>query len=106
MNAQYRQNFNRIDWSVPLPAPTRDLGRPAASNFPCPRVITDTMDPVQHVDGRYYESKSAFRAVTKREGYIEVGNDPARLRKPEPPKADPKKRREAVQKAVSQVLGS
>ncbi|MDI9407810.1 MAG: hypothetical protein QM523_01025 [Candidatus Pacebacteria bacterium] len=77
----------------------------AGSDFPCPRVITDHMDPVQHVDGKFYESKSAFRAVTKREGYIEVGNDPARLRKPERPKPDPKKRREAVEKAAAQVLG-
>lgn len=78
----------------------------APSAFPCPRIASDTMDAVEHIDGRYYDSKSAFRAVTKAHGYVEVGNDPARLRNPPPPKAtdaDQKaKRRDAVQKAVAQ----
>jgi hypothetical protein len=83
----------------PAPSPV------AASDFPCPRVITDTMPETAHVDGKHYTSKSAYRAVTKAHGYVEVGNDPARLRKPEKPKSDPKKRREAVQKAIAQTLG-
>lgn len=82
--------------------PPRVETRPG--DFPCPRVITDTMEPTEHVDGKFYDSKSAFRAVTKANGMIEVGNDPARLRKPEKPKADPKARRAAVEKAISQVL--
>lgn len=77
----------------------------ARGDFPCPRVFTDTMEPTQHVDGKHYTSKAAFRAVTKANGYVEVGNDPARLRKPQKPKADPEKRREAVKKAVAQVIG-
>jgi hypothetical protein len=63
------------------------------------------MDPIQHVDGKFYTSKSAFRATTKREGYIEVGDDPSRLKRPTRPKADRKKQREAVDKAIAQVLG-
>ena len=72
----------------------------------CPRVISDTMDLTEHVDGKHYDSKSAFRAVTKREGYIEVGNDPARHKVIEAPKADPRVRRAAIEKATAQVLGN
>lgn len=75
-------------------------------NFPCPRVISDTMPLTEHVDGKQYDSKSAYRAVTRAHGYVEVGNDPARLRKPAKTKADPVKRREAVKKAVAQVIGA
>jgi hypothetical protein len=73
--------------------------------FPTPRVITDTMPPTEHVDGKTYDSKSAFRRVTKENGLIEVGNDPARHRKIQKPKPDSAKTREAVKKAVAKVLG-
>ena len=79
---------------------------PARSDLATPMVIGDSMPETEHVDGKFYTSKSAFRAVTKREGYIEVGNDPARLKRPERPKSDTKARREAVQKAVTQTLGA
>lgn len=76
----------------------------ARSDLPMPRVISDTMDPTEHVDGRFYDSKSAFRAVTKANGLVEVGNDNIHRKPPEKPKGDPRARREAVQKAVSQVI--
>lgn len=39
-------------------------------------VIQDTMDPMRHPGNReFYDSKSAFRAETKRRGLTEVGND-------------------------------
>lgn len=85
---------------TPAPTPV------ARSHLACPLVIGDSMDATEHVDGKFYESKSAYRAVTKAHGYIEVGNDPARLRKPEKPKADPVKRRDAVAKAVAKVIGT
>lgn len=89
-------------WRKVYSAPS---GPVAASDYPCPRVITDHMDAVQHVDGKFYESKSAFRAVTKREGYIEVGNDPARLRKPERPKPTKAERDKAIKTAIEKVIG-
>lgn len=61
------------------------------------------MDLTEHIDGRYYDSKSQFRAVTKAHGCIEVGNDPARLNPISRPKADPKARRDAVRRAVAQA---
>ena len=79
----------------------RDFRAPA-SGLCCPRVITDTMDPTEHIDGKYYTSKSEFRAVTKAHGMVEVGNDPARLRPPAPPQPNRAARREAVSKAVAQ----
>lgn len=75
----------------------------ARSDLACPRVSTDTMDLTEHVDGRFYDSKSQYRAVTKANGMVEVGNDPARLRKPGKPKADPNKRRDDVKKAIAQA---
>ena len=83
----------------------RDISRDDSkrADFPTPFAISDTMDPTEHIDGKHYTSKSQFRAVTKAHGCIEVGNDPARLRKIERPKADPKARREAVAKAIAQA---
>jgi hypothetical protein len=46
-----------------------------AENMPLPFVISDTMDPVEQVDGKFYTSKSAFRAVGRANGLIEVGNE-------------------------------
>ena len=48
---------------------------PARSSLPCPSVISDTMDPVEQVDGRFYTSKSQFRAVGRSLGLIEIGNE-------------------------------
>ena len=47
----------------------------ARSSLPCPSVISDTMDPVEQVDGRFYTSKRQFRAVGRSLGLIEVGNE-------------------------------
>jgi hypothetical protein len=48
---------------------------PARSALPRPYVISDTMEPTEQVDGRFYTSKSAFRAVGRQLGLIEVGNE-------------------------------
>jgi len=48
---------------------------PARSPLPCPHVISDTMPPTEQVDGRFYESKAAFRAVGRALGLTEVGNE-------------------------------
>jgi hypothetical protein len=51
----------------------------ARSDLPLPYVISDIMEPTEQVDGRFYTSKRAFRAVGKSLGLTEVGNE-----KPEP----------------------
>ncbi len=45
------------------------------SDLPCPQIISDIMPPTEQVDGRYYESKSAFRAVGRANGLTEVGTE-------------------------------
>lgn len=47
----------------------------ARSALPLPYVISDAMPAAEHVDGRFYESKAAFRAVGRSLGLIEVGNE-------------------------------
>jgi hypothetical protein len=48
-------------------------------------VISDTMDHMFHpCDGRHYDSKAKFRAVTKAHGGIEVGHERQHQRRPEP----------------------
>ena len=63
-----------------------------------PGVISDIMDPVEQVDGKFYTSKSAFRKVGRELGLTEVGNEKP---KPRPrPKVDKAGIRQAIQKAV------
>jgi len=78
----------------------RDQITPGA--FPCPRIVSDSMPLTEHVDGRSYDSKSAFRAVTKREGYTEVGNDTSRFRAPDKPKHDSAKFDASIRQAIAQ----
>jgi hypothetical protein len=50
--------------------------RPERSALPSPMLHRDQMAPLWHPhDGRHYESKAEFRAVTKASGGIEMGND-------------------------------
>jgi hypothetical protein len=66
-----------------------------------PMVITDEMQPTQHMaDGNLYTSKRKFRAVTRAHGCIEVGNDPTMLRRKPRPGPD----RQAVKAAVARAF--
>lgn len=75
-----------------------------ASDLPRPMVISDAMPPTEQVDGRFYESKSAFRAVGRANGLIEVGNE-----KPKPrvrlsqTRQAAEQRRASIKKAMEQV---
>ena len=74
----------------------------ARSALPCPHIISDIMPPTEQVDGRFYTSKSAFRAVGRSLGLIEVGNE--KLAPRVRASADPvhkKRRREAIGKAIA-----
>jgi hypothetical protein len=57
-------------WRVQRPRP-----EPARSDLPLPYVISDAMPPTEQVDGKFYESKRAFRAVGRALGLTEVGNE-------------------------------
>lgn len=54
----------------------------ARSSFPCPRIVSDTVEPIQSMaDGKFYTSLSALRRTYRAdsnpqgEEYIEVGNE-------------------------------
>jgi hypothetical protein len=47
----------------------------ARSDLPLPFVISDQMEPTEQVDGKFYTSKRAFRAVGRAHGLTEVGTE-------------------------------
>jgi len=63
------------DLGQPWPMACVPVAVPARSGLPFPMVISDSMPPTEHVDGRLYTSKRAFRRVTRERGFIEVGNE-------------------------------
>ena len=77
----------------------------ARSEHSLPYVISDSMPAVEQVDGRFYESKSAFRAVGKKLGLIEVGNEKPKLKttRASTSQAQEAARVQAVKKAMEQV---
>jgi hypothetical protein len=75
----------------------------ARSPLPRPMIISDIMDPVEQVDGRFYTSKSAFRKVGRSLGLIEVGNE--KMKPKTRASADPvekRRRRDSIQKAIAE----
>lgn len=78
-----------------------EIPRAMSDTLPVPMFISDTMDPTEHVDGKLYTSKAQFRAVTKANGMIEVGNDPARLKHRTYKKPTRTEIKESVQKAAA-----
>ena len=75
-----------------------------SENMPLPFVISDTMEPVEQVDGRFYTSKRAFRASGKAHGLIEVGNEKPKPRaKLSQTRAAAEGRRSSIKKAIEQV---
>jgi hypothetical protein len=62
------------------------------------------MDAVEQVDGKFYSSKSEFRAVGKAHGLIEVGTE--KLKPRQRASSDPayrRKRRQEIKDAVEKV---
>ena len=53
----------------------RETIPPARSALPRPYVISDTMEPTEQVDGKFYTSKAAFRATGRALGLTEIGNE-------------------------------
>jgi len=75
---------------------------PACSDLPRPFVISDEMPPTEQVDGRFYTSKAAFRAVGRANGLTEVGNEKFKPKQRASNDPQVKKRRdEALQIAVA-----
>lgn len=53
----------------------RTQHKPARSDLPLPYIISDIMEPTEQIDGRFYTSKRAFRAVGRAHGLTEVGTE-------------------------------
>ena len=66
-----------------------------------PYVISDTMEPTEQVDGRFYTSKAAFRLVGRRLGLTEVGNEKF---KPHVRSTDRREVKEARRQAVKNAV--
>jgi len=76
----------------------------ARSDLPLPYVISDVMPAIEHVDGRFYESKAAYRAVTRAHGLTEVGNE--KLQPKTRASADPSfrsKRKRVIKDAIEKT---
>ena len=79
----------------------RRNAEPARSALPCPHVISDSMDPVEHVDGRFYTSKATYRAVSRAHGLIEIGNEKVKPRQRASARREEKeKRRKSLKLAL------
>jgi hypothetical protein len=75
----------------------------ARSEHPIPYVISDTMEPTEQVDGKFYTSKRQFRAVGRALGLTEVGNEKfkPKTRATDDPQVKPQ-RVAAISKAVAE----
>ena len=82
----------------------KHLALPLVTSGSAPNVISDIMPETRHmVTGRMHTSKSAFRAETKAQGCIEVGNDPAITRPRKPVPMSREKRRDDIRRTLYEM---
>ena len=74
----------------------------ARSSLPCPAIISDIMEPVEQVDGKYYTSKRQYRAVGRAHGLTEVGNEKPKPRRRSSDTAEAKQKRRGTAEASEQ----
>jgi len=92
------------DMDQPWPAECWNVPEPKRAGFPTPYTVSDVMQGAQsQLDGKMYDSKSQLRKTYRDAGVIEVGNDPARLRKKERTKPDKQGIRDSIKKAAEIV---
>lgn len=105
----YKQNYNLIDWSKEIVIERKAELPPARSDLPFPMIASDYLaEPVQSmVDGTWHTSKAGLRKTYSPSGneegvrYIEIGNDPARLKQRERKKVDRKAVKTTLEKAAA-----
>ena len=82
----------------------RDRCPSCRSELPLPYVISDNMDPVEQVDGKFYTSKREYRKVGRANGLIEIGTEKLT---PKPKGVEYKKgkaaREQAIRKAIART---
>lgn len=97
-SSAYRANFSQIEWSLPEWQPRKAAKIDRRSRLSCPHVISDHMPLTQSMaDGRYYDSKSAISAATRRAGLRELGND--KLSPRQRPKIDRREVKASIERA-------
>jgi len=80
--------------------------KPARSKLPRPYVVSDTIEPTEQVDGKFYTSKRQFRAVGKALGLTEVGNETFHVKQKErasSTRVEKEKRVRAVKTAIEKL---
>lgn len=79
----------------------REQQKPARSDLPLPYIISDTMEPTEQVDGRFYTSKREFRSVGRALGLTEVGNEKFKPKqRASSDRAVKQARRQSIRKAI------
>jgi len=74
------------------------------SDLPLPHIISDSMPPTEQVDGNFYTSKRAFRAVGRSLGLVEVGNEKLKQKpKNAASRAAGEARRASIKKALARI---
>jgi predicted NACHT family NTPase len=69
-----------------------------------PYVISDIMEPLEQVDGKFYSSKRAFRAVGRALGLTEVGTEKLKPKvRASSDRAVKDARRETIKTAIAKV---
>jgi hypothetical protein len=70
-------------------------------------VISDEMPPTEQIDGKFYTSKRAFRAVGRANGLTEVGDQQFKPKWRSTDLAEVKaRRRQTLKRAVDRVKGA
>lgn len=98
----YNINGRQVYRAVPQ---ERSAG--SGSSFPCPRFITDEIEPTWGADGKQYTSMAAYRATLRPDGnpkgerYIEYGNE--KIPEYEAPQFDKAQRVETIKQAIHDV---
>ena len=82
-----------------------EIAGPRYSSNSATNVISDNMPDTRHMaDGKYYNSKSQFRAATKAAGCREVGNELPTLLKPrQPVSLNRQNRRDALRRTIYEL---
>jgi hypothetical protein len=75
--------------------------KPARSDLPLPMIISDIMPETEQVDGRYYTSKRAYRAVGRAHGLTEVGTEKF---KPKTRATDDRAVKDARRRSISKAI--
>jgi len=99
-NAAYKKNYDNIDFSdlqgcTRINHSTEETGK--RSNLSAPIIIGDNIDVKSMADGKQYTSKRALRKSYREQGFVEMGNERPKRKKPKR-----KPIRESVEKAFAQ----